>query len=130
MDFARLMGIEVEVTADGLCVLALELGSKHMSRARRAHGGVLFTLLDTAMGRAVLSELPEGRGCATVEAKLNYFRPVQSGRLRVEGRVVNRTRNTAYAEGTIWNDAGALVARSSGTFMLTDTLEQADRERL
>jgi uncharacterized protein (TIGR00369 family) len=44
-----------------------------MSRANRVHGGVLFTLLDSALGRSIINALPEGRGCATVEIKVNYF---------------------------------------------------------
>lgn len=58
------------------------------------------------------------------------FRPVQLGRLRTEARVINRSRNIAYAEGSILDSAGKLVARSTGTFMLTETLQQGERERV
>lgn len=102
----------------------------HMSRADRAHGGLLFTLLDTVMGRAVISALPEGRGCATVECKINFFRPVQRGSLVATAELKNLTRSTAYAEGSIENTEGKLVARASGTFFLTETLVQAERERV
>ena len=130
LEFTEVMGIEVIRIEGGECVLELELRPDHMSRADRAHGGVLFSLLDTAMGRAILSDLPEGRGCATIEAKLNYFRPVRSGRLRTVGRLVNRSRQIAYAEGTIFDAEDRLVARSTGTFMLTDTVKQSERERV
>jgi acyl-CoA thioesterase len=115
---------------DGSCVMEVLLDERHLSVARRVHGGVLFTMLDTAMGRAVISKLPAGRGCATLEARINYFRPVQSGRIRAEGQAVRITRRTAYAEGTLLDAEGNLLARSSGTFFLTDTLEQSDRERV
>jgi uncharacterized protein (TIGR00369 family) len=111
-------------------VIELELDERHMSVARRAHGGVLFTMLDTAMGRAVISRLPPGRGTATVEAKINYLRPIQTGRLRAEGRALDQTRRTAYAEGTITDGEGRVLARSSGTFFLTETIEQGERERV
>ncbi len=101
-----------------------------MSMARRAHGGVLFTLLDTALGRAVISTLSEHEGCATVECKINFFRPVTEGRLVAVGRLVTRTRRTAYAEGSITNDEGKLVARATGTFFITETRIQAERERV
>ena len=58
------------------------------------------------------------------------FRPVQLGRLRTEAKVINRSRNIAYAEGSILDSAGKLVARSTGTFMLTETLQQGERERV
>ena len=40
------------------------------------------------------------------------------------------SRSVAYAEGSIVNDEGKLVARASGTFFLTETLVQSERERL
>jgi len=129
-DFTHALGMEMRQAADGTCVIELELDARHMSVARRVHGGVLFTLLDTAMGRAVLSRLPPGRGCATVEAKINYLRPIQAGRLRAGGRALDLTRRTAYAEGTITDAEGRVIARSSGTFFLTDTLLQSERERV
>lgn len=129
-DFTRGLGMETATCADGLCVIELELDDRHMSVARRAHGGVLFTMLDTAMGRAVISRLPAGKGCATVEAKINYLRPVQGGRLRAEGRALDMTRRTAYCEGLIRDGEGRILARSSGTFFLTETIEQSERERV
>jgi acyl-CoA thioesterase len=110
--------------------MELDLDELHMSVAQRAHGGVLFSMLDSAMGRAVLSDLPEQRGCATVECRINYFRPVQRGKLVATGTVVNATRSTAYAEGSIVNEEGKLVARASATFFLTETLVQSERERV
>jgi acyl-CoA thioesterase len=130
MEFTENLGVEYLGMVDGAFVLELELRETHMSRASRAHGGVLFTLLDTALGRAVLDSLPDGRGCATVELKINYFRPVQKGRIRAEGKLVSMTRSLAYAEGEIFGLEGKLLARAAGTFFLTETLEQGERERV
>jgi acyl-CoA thioesterase len=129
-EFTAQMGVQYRGVVDGSYTLELELRPDHMSRANRAHGGVLFTLLDTALGRAVLEHLPEGRGCATVELKINYFRPVQRGRLRACGRMREMTRRLAYAEGEICNEEGKVVARASGTFFLTETMVQGERERV
>jgi len=129
-EFTSELGVEAVRLGDGECVMELELDERHMSTARRAHGGVLFAMLDTAMGRAVISRLPDGRGCATVEARINYFRPVPGGRVRAEAKLVRLTRQTAYAEATLLDGAGHMLARSSGTFFLTETLAQADRERV
>jgi len=129
-EFTRQLGMQTVSLADGVCVIELELDERHMSVARRAHGGVLFAMLDTVMGRAILSKLPAGRGCATIEASIHYFRPVRDGRIRAEGRLVRLTRRTAYAEGTLSDADGSLLARSAGTFFLTDSIEQSDRERI
>jgi acyl-coenzyme A thioesterase PaaI-like protein len=46
-EFSADMGIEYLGVVEGATTLELELSQKHMSRANRVHGGVLFTLLDT-----------------------------------------------------------------------------------
>ncbi len=129
-EFTESLGVRTLGMQDGAFVLELELERRHMSRAERVHGGVLFSLLDTALGRAVIAELPPGRGCATVELKINYFRPVQFGTVRASGRCVQKTRSLAYAEGDILNDEGKLVARATGTFFITQTMQQPERERV
>ena len=129
-DFTDNLGIEMLGMADGECAMELELTEFHMSMASRAHGGVLFTMLDTALGRAVISKLPEGRGCATLEASIHYFRPVQHGRIRAVGHVVRMTRRTVYAEGQITDDEDNVLANASATFFITETLQQTDRERV
>jgi uncharacterized protein (TIGR00369 family) len=130
VEFTSYLGIESLGMIDGAFALELRIEERHLSLAARAHGGVLFTMLDTALGRAVIAELPPGRGCATVELKINYFRPVQSGTIRARGRCVQRTRSLAYAEGEIVDDGGRILARATGTFFLTDTIRQPDRERV
>jgi uncharacterized protein (TIGR00369 family) len=130
VDFTERLGYRTVRREGGECVMELDLEAIHMSVAQRAHGGVLFTMLDSAMGRAVLSTLPDRRGCATIECRINYFRPVREGRLIATGTVLNVTRSTAYAEGSIVDSNGKLVARASGTFFLTATLVQSERERV
>lgn len=129
-EFTETLGFEYLGVVDGAYTIELELRSEHMSRAERAHGGLLFSLLDTALGRAVLEHLPQGRGCATVEMKINYFRPVQKGRIQARGRLRELTRRLGYAEGEIENEDGRVLARASGTFFITESLTQKDRERV
>jgi acyl-CoA thioesterase len=130
MEFTEALGFETVAAENGCREIHVKLAPGHMSTANRVHGGVFFSMLDSAMGRAVLSTLPDERGCATVECRVNYFRPVQRGRVIATATVVNTTRNTAYAEGSIVDADGKLVARASGTFFLTETRLQSERERV
>jgi uncharacterized protein (TIGR00369 family) len=130
MEFTEWLGMEWEPAPVNTARVALKLRQEHMSHANRVHGGVLFTLLDTALGTAVVTSLERERGCATLELKINYFRPIQEGRVRAEGRMVNRSRRTAYAEGEVVNEEGKVLAKASGTFFITDSVLQSERERL
>ena len=87
-DFNRFLGMDVSRAESGECEMVLDVDERHMSIAERVHGGVFFTMVDTAMGRAVTSTLDQGRGCATIEAKINYFRP-GPGRTRPRDRALH-----------------------------------------
>ena len=130
MGFTQSIGVREVSIEPGEIELELDADESHWSEAERAHGGVLFSVLDTALGRAVVSSLPEGRGCATLECKINFFRPVIRGKLRASARLVTKTRRTAYAEGSIIDEENRIVARATGTFFLTETFVAHERERV
>ncbi len=130
IEFTRYLGMELVRMEEGECVMRLDVGPEHQSTAERVHGGVFFTMVDTAMGRAVISKLPDGRGCATIEAKINFFRPVQRGVLEARAVCVNLSKRTAYTEADLRDSEDRLIARATGTFMLTDTYKQSERERV
>jgi len=84
------------------------------------HGGVLATLLDSAMASAVISTLDAGRACTTTSMTVNNIRPVRlgSGPLFAEGRVEHAGRRTANAAGTITDEQGRLYARAMTTCII------------
>jgi len=61
--------------------------------SRYVHGGIIATLLDEAMSKAVRAS---GRTSMTRQMEIDYLRPVPSGAaIRIEGRVVEaRAANT------------------------------------
>ena len=126
--FGELIGMEMVELEGGDFEVRLNVEARHSSPAMRVHGGVFFSMIDTAMGHAVISTIEEGRGCATIEAKINYFRPVQRGWVRATARCTNLSRRTAYTEAEIRDEEERLIARATGTFMLTDSVQQVDRE--
>ena len=82
------------------------------------HGGVLATLLDTALTFALIAETD--RDWSTVDLRVDYLRPVGLGEVRVEARTVHAGRRTGRAEGRLADGAGADCARAVGTFVPTD----------
>ena len=51
--YAERLGARVESADDGESRLSFEAGEEHLNPAGTLHGGVLATLVDTAMGQAV-----------------------------------------------------------------------------
>jgi uncharacterized protein (TIGR00369 family) len=60
------------------------------------HGGMVTTLLDTAMGGACWSTLAEDESFLTADLRVEFMRSSRPGTLRAEGRVVQRNRRVAF----------------------------------
>jgi len=113
--FTKLLGVEFKSLDKGCCTLALSIRDEHFNGAQRVHGGVIFSLLDSAMGAAAYSVLEPHESTATVECKINYTRAVLGGELECVGKVVHAGTRTVVVDGEIWQD-GALVSKALGTF--------------
>jgi uncharacterized protein (TIGR00369 family) len=83
------------------------------------HGGFALTLIDSAAGCAVHTELHAGIGYTTVETKANFVRPVPAqGVVRCEGRVLSRGRQIATAEAHLRAADGKLLAHGTSTLII------------
>lgn len=86
------------------------------------HGGYAATLLDSAFGIAVHSQLGANRGHTTLELKVSYLRGLseQSGTVRATGRTVSVGRRVAFAEATLHDGDGQLCATATSTLLVFD----------
>jgi uncharacterized protein (TIGR00369 family) len=92
----------------------------HYNPAGVVHGGMAATLLDSAMGIAVLSSLPAGMIFTTLELKVNFLRAMTTttGEVRAEGNVVHLGRTTAVVEARLTDATGKLLATASSTCLI------------
>ncbi len=86
------------------------------------HGGWIATLLDSALGCAVHTTLAAGRGYATAELKVSYFRPLSAPftLVRAEGRVLSVGNKIAFAEGSLVGPDGKQYAHATSTCSVFD----------
>ena len=117
---ALLLGFDIEEVAEGRVVFTAATGEHQYNPIGVVHGGLAATLLDSAMGCAVHSRLPKGRGYTTLEIKVNYVRAIKhdSGPLRAIGTVVHMGGKTATAEARLLDRDGRLCAHATTTCML------------
>ena len=87
--------------APGTAVASLEVGDQHLNPNGVVHGGVVFTLVDTAMGRATMSILDEGLICATIEVSVRFLCPAIGGRLVATVSVLKPGRRIVHLEGRV-----------------------------
>jgi uncharacterized protein (TIGR00369 family) len=79
------------------------------------HGGMVTTLLDTAMGGACWSLLDEGESFLTADLRVEFMSSSRPGTLRAEGRVVRRNRRVAFCSAELYDGEGTLLASSRCT---------------
>ena len=94
------------------------LGEEFQGGSGFLHGGIIAVLLDEAMGKAARFH---GEHAVTAELRVEYKRPIPvSSGIVVEGFVTRREGRQLYHEGEIRNEAGDLLARGEGRFVIID----------
>jgi uncharacterized protein (TIGR00369 family) len=112
------LGTEILGAAEGTAEVALELAPHHCNRRGVAHGGVISSVLDSALGAAVISSIPREWWCATTSLTVQFVDGARPGRLVGSGRVVRRGKSVAFATGELRDPRGRIVATATGTWHL------------
>jgi uncharacterized protein (TIGR00369 family) len=103
--------------ATGATSYGLVVSDKHGNRNGFAHGGVLMTLLDTALGLASL-EAQGGHQQATVGLNVSFVAPVRVGDfVVVDCQAVKATRTLMFMQGTL-RAGDNICATAQGTWKI------------
>ena len=112
--FSKHIGAKVEEVKPGWAVIHIDIEDVHLNGAGTLHGGVYASLMDNAMGLAVLALV--GTRTATIEMNVHFLGAVNEGRIVCRSEVVHRTRRTATAESKVYDADENLVAMGTGAF--------------
>jgi len=117
---ARLIGYKISEIGHGRTIFTLKPEECHYNPFSTVHGGVISTLLDTAMTAAVLSTLTAGFTCLTMEMKVNFIQPVtaKTDRVFCEANVIHAGKRIATAEGKMIDSESNLYAHGVNTCMI------------
>jgi uncharacterized protein (TIGR00369 family) len=109
------LGARVTEAEPGRVVVELEAGPQHRHGGGVVQGGVITQIADAAMGMSLGTLQEDGQWNTTIELKINFVRPVISGRIRAVGRVVEMKRTLMFGEADVLDEQDRLVARASST---------------
>jgi uncharacterized protein (TIGR00369 family) len=114
------LGISLVEAADGRAVFEGSPAEWQYNQLATVHGGWL-----SALGYAVLTVLPAGRGFTTLDLHVRFVRAVTVAvsRLRVEAQVTHAGNRTVTAEGRIVGPDGKVYATGT-TSCLVLKMEQ------
>ena len=115
--FAEHLGVRTEEQANGRATITLEIREEHLNSWNSAHGGLVMSLLDMAMGMSAKSVDKDAIGATTIESKTNFLRPA-IGLVRSSAMAEKIGRSLLYVEGELSDEAGVTLAKATGTFKL------------
>ena len=95
-------------------------GAAHLNPLGTIHGGWFATLLDSALGCAVHTMMPPGRGYTTAELGVNLVKALtpKVQRVRAIGTVIHCGRQLATAEARLVGPDGTLYAHATTTCLV------------
>ena len=143
--FAQLTGVElIQGIADGRYppppimslfearILSVEPGQvtfgatpdrSFLNPAGLVHGGFLCTIMDSAIGCAVVTQSGPMRQYATIELKVSFFRPMPLDGQQVEvvGRIQSLGRRVAFAEAHAYGADRKLLGHATSSLAAVPT---------
>jgi len=75
------------------------------------------------MGPALVSMTMGKKAPITMDMNVSFLQPVLIGRVIGKGRVICRTKNTAFLEAELFDESKKLLARATSTARIVDIME-------
>ncbi|HBT20239.1 MAG TPA: hydroxyphenylacetyl-CoA thioesterase PaaI [Peptococcaceae bacterium] len=111
--YPQFLGIKLLKLEDGRAEVEMVVEKEHLNLFGITHGGVIFSLADTALGLASNSS---GQNSVALNCSINFIKATKSGEvLRAEAVEVKRTRKTGVYTVNVFDSQNNLVALATGT---------------
>ena len=90
------------------------------------HGGLVATVLDTAMGQATMTLLDNDEVFLTADLHTEFYRPTVPGTLRATARVVHKTKRLTYAAAELLDLEDTVLAAGRVTNVTLEARKRND----
>ena len=115
---SRTLGFRVAAAARGEATIEADADpALHGNQQGTVHGGFLCELADAAIGTAHSTLMAEGESFATIELKINYFRPSWRTKLRAVAKPMQSGRTLTHYKVDIFNGEGKVAATAVSVVM-------------
>ena len=117
--YFELLSMTISEVGLGFSQLEIRLAPKHLQPFGFVHGGVFASIIDAATFWAIFYEIEDqNAGATSVDLKLNYLAPAVSGKLIAKGSRIKLGKTLGYAEATVTDEKGKLLAHGTSTLMI------------
>ncbi|GGC64709.1 PaaI family thioesterase [Hoyosella rhizosphaerae] len=117
---AHTLGFRVTKAESGSATIDLTPSEYHYNAVGSVHGGILTSILDSAMGFAISTTLPPGVGYTSLDVTVQFIRAVteSTGTITATGTAQHTGKTTATALGEIRDSTDRLIATATTRCML------------
>lgn len=116
--FGKRMGIYVEDLRPGYARVVKTVTEEDLNPVRVPHGGVYFSMADTACGSAMVAY---GTMAVTINCSFSFLKSARVGdRLTAEAHELQSGRTVCALEARVTGEAGELLAAGTFTFRRMD----------
>jgi uncharacterized protein (TIGR00369 family) len=113
------LGVTGAQFGNGTCSVTCTVSADHLNAGGVAHGGLHSTMLDSALGGALVSLIKREEWCATAQLDISFLNAANVGDVLVaEGKVLRRGKNLAHCDGILLNQDGQIIATAKGTWAI------------
>ena len=116
--YYTLLNMKIDEVKEGYAHLTMNVEEKHLQFLKTVHGGAIGSLADSAAAWATIGSAGLKAAPVTVEMKINFLAPVQSGRLTAEARIVHKGNKISLSDVEVKDEKGRLVAKGLVTYYL------------
>lgn len=121
--FYQLTAMQIQKLGWGECRMHLAVLEKHHQPYGMAHGGILASLIDSAVYWAVFTRINDGYKMISIDLKLNYLAPASEGDLWVVGKCIKAGKTLCMGEALITGQNEKLICHGTSTMMVLKNLE-------
>ena len=117
--YYKLLSMRIQVMGVGFSIIEIDVGQKHLNPFGGLHGGVYASIIDTAAYWAVYCELDEHAGYISLDLKVDFLAPTDSGKLVVKGHRIKVGKTICLAEATALDQNNRCLAHGVSKMMVT-----------
>ncbi|QTD56666.1 PaaI family thioesterase [Parasphingorhabdus cellanae] len=104
-----------EYPSEGRIEIAFRPNGTMLNPRGTVQGGFVAAMLDDTMGPALVSMTDGKEAPITIDMNVTFIHPVSLERVIGKGRVISRTKTTAFLEAELFDETDKLLARATST---------------
>ena len=117
--YYRLLGMEITEIKKRESRIQIPFKQKLTHPYGIMHGGAIASLADASVAMALISLIEPKDRIATIEFKINFFAPINKGKLNAHAKIIHKVSRTAVGDVEVTNEEGKLVAKAIATYSIS-----------